>query len=805
MRLCYETDAAGNLIFLSADGEKNYISSPAELEILKTGENPEGTVPSFGALTMELSDGAAGFSGTPDCVRKGRAFEYDGGWFVLRKTWRRFREGLDLEIRIRNDSERELTVRGLSVSLPYNNNYTRFMFDQDFLYRSRTCEHYYPCGSASYVLAEMLDGKQPVCWLLCGEGTEIRHFRKNPFSVQRENRGLPNHSYPGSLEAVLVGAGMPRAQGAEDEGGCRILKPGEEARFLLKWGFCADRAAFDALRVDAGQVVLRPVTGLVQPLGTAFVFEALSRSPVTFACPEGQPEQIGANRYRIRFDSVGEKELEASNENCMARMICYVTAPFETLIRARTKFILGRQVCRDPGDLLDQAILPFAEREFCGHTGLVREEGSLWGTGSYEGGICDACFAAEKNLLFPDPGEIAALEEYVSGYLLRYLQDPKTLRVNWFGYRALENRSYNYVHVANFYFSMYRIAERFGGTRRDKWEYLDLAARTLEVMFSVSRAMDLVVGNMGIGVVFEVLEAFARLGSIDRYFELDLKFRRYMEDVFSGIPYASECAYDNTGYEAVIRMCIARKDRQTALDLADIIAALKGNQPLWWWNGSDIRWWDAEFDFRECCHHYTSPYNGAALIRLMAETDWLKPREDLLSSAYGGLLGVLAKIRPDGFASMSYCPEPESEANFGFHRCTGDFGVGGTALLKNLTAFSLVEQEKRSDWLCEGEGPCTRFPKHMIRGYCRWEEGRKVTAKTDNGFWEEIVLERAGLKLSLDRPCGGRALVTIGLPGRLKGGAGLKLLEVGEGRYQIDWPEGRREVRLERFWPQENE
>lgn len=787
-KICFETDACGNLNFLSTGRGGNYISSPTELEILRTRDNPDGPILPFGAVALSMEGDGVSYTGVPVCAADGDAFVYACREFLLRKQWEVSSGELILRIRLQNLSDSALRVGELSVSLPFNNNYTRFMFDQDFLYRRRTCEHYYPCGSSSYVVAEMLDGKQPLCYLLCGEGTSVEHFRKNEHSVWRGDRGVLNHSWPGSLEAHIIAGKALEALGsrAPRSGGYRNIGPGGVFSCELRFGFCEDRAAFDSLRVAGGQVVLRPVTGLVQPKELEFVFDALSDAPVDFECPGGKLTRLAGGRYSVRFDTPGEKVLYASNGSYRARMTLYATESFESLVRARAAFILRKQVYRKEGDILDGAILPYSEGPFCGCEGLVAEEGSLWGTGSYEGGICDAYFAAEKNVLFPDAEEIAALEEYVDRYLLRYLQDPETLRVNWFGYRKAQTRSYNYVHVANFYYSMYRIAELYGMTRYDKWRYLDLAARTLDVMFGVSRAMDLVVGNMGIGVVFEILQTFRRIGSIDRYFELKLKFMRCMADIFADTPYASECPYDNTGYEAVMRMCIARGEKQVALDLAHIIAANKGNQPLWWWNGSDIRWWDAEFDFRECCHHYTSPHNGAALVRLMAETDWLPPSEQLLSSAYGGIFGVLAKIRPDGFGAMSYGPEPECTENYGFHRCTGDFGVGGMAMLKNLTAFSVVKKGKRTDWFCAGKGNEYRFPEHTVRNFCRLEATGKLTVSTDNGFLQELSLKKNELILSVDRPNGGAALIEIRTPRRVVSFNGAKVVEAGENLYQAE-------------------
>lgn len=795
-KVIFKKDIYGNLVFLSTGKEKNYISGKAELENIKVCRSAEGIVIPFGGITLDVQWKGGAFSGTPD-MKAGQGFYlYEEEAFRLQKSWKEENGELKLIVSVRNEGSSPLTVRELSVSMPFNNNYTRFQFEQRYIYDHKTCEHYYECGKSSYLMAEKLGGGKPLLYCLCEGETSIEHIRKNKATISYDSRGLLNHSWPGSLDVMLVAGSALQALAGKvsHSGSCPILQPGEEKTFALAFGFAENRQAFDELRVERGQVVLDPVTPLTLPQGLSFVFEVKSLSPVEVESEGGTLKALGDGRYSLSYGSPGEKRVWVRNGAYCAEMLVFVTDSLERLCKARAKFILNKQVYKKPGDILDHAIVPYAEKEFAGRTGLVVEEGSLWGTGSYEGGICDAAFAAQKNVLWPDQEEIDRLEEYVDKYLLRYLQDPETLKVNWFGYRAAEDRSYNYVHVANFYFAMFRIAEIHHLTKHDQWRYLDLAARTLDVMFEVSRPMDLACGNMGHFVILEILDAFARLGSVDRYWILKQKLIRMLQNMFYDTPYASECAYDNTGYEAVVRFCMLLNKKEIALELASIIAANKGNQPLWYRNGSDIRWWDGAFDFCGECHHYTSPYNSAALVNLMADTDWLKPDKSLCASAYGGLTGVLAKIREDGFASMCFGPEPESQ-KFGFHCCTGDFGVGGFALLKNLTAFSFRRDGIRNDYLCEGEGEEYLFPSQTVQNFCLYGE-HKITLRLDNGFLEKVGWQQDALVIEAFRPCGGASKLSVRSNLDISSVEGASFFELKENMFSVDLPPVEKKVRI---------
>ncbi len=352
---------------------------------------------------------------------------------------------------------------------------------------------------------------------------------------------------------------------------------------------------------------------------------------------------------------------------------------------------------------------------------FVKEE-SLWGNGSYEGGITEAMFVALKNVLFPEKEQVTALEKYTKKYVRRYLQNPETGEIVWWFEKYHTDRAYNYMHVANFYHAMYKIGSRYGLTSEyEPQEYLEFAYSTLVKMYKASRAMDLIVGLMGGQGIFEILGSLRDEDMIQEYYELLLKVNEHRRRLFeNNVPYGSECAYDNTGYECVTHFADYYDDMWWLKKLSEITLAAKGSQPAWWWHGSDIRWWDAEYDFSECCLHYTGPFNSQALLKSISKAA-TEVDVDILSAVYGGILGVFSKIHQDGSGSMSYCWEQESP-NYGFHAFSGDIGLGLYGALKALSAFVYYSTEKGLNaFMCEA----VEHNDGRIVELCPWEVSAK--------------------------------------------------------------------------------
>lgn len=686
----------GNLYYFGLHdqgAQLNFVASPLELSAVDNAESSM-CVPGFGSVYLSLGrgTGTAGAGGWLSFASDSPTDSYVGTMAGIQVVKRFIRDGnkLYLELLLSNPSVDTIVVDELAISVPVNNNYTDFRYRPAYMYDRRVYEHIYPGQSSGYQIMQRLSGKAPLAYLIPLGSARFEHASHLPGTTAQAREGIPNHSWPGVSLIYLHAQGYMAKNGYKEIMGtgtatCLTLLPGEEACYKLELGLAEDMEQFHALAVDRGKLVATASPALISPVDSPVTLSIDSRSAAFLAESKlyssvRQESGDGQHRYELVFRELGEHVVHLRNADGMtATVVFYITAPLQELTRSRADFIVANQIYENAESALNGAILCYSRRDFQGNhnykMGLFVQEDSLWGNGSYEGGITEAMFLARKNAIDPDAGQIRALETYIQTYVHRYLQKMDTYEVFWWCGEFNSVRSFDYMHLANVYYYMHRIAATYKATSGySAHDYLFLAYKTLMAMFEKARKMDLMVGNMGGEVMFLVLEAMETT-LIAEYYELQDRVHGFQRNLFTYTPpYGSECAYDNTGYEMAMTMAGRYNDLDWMKRLGHIILAARGVQPVWWWHGSDIRWWDPEYDFSEGCHHYTSPLNSTGLQQAM-DRGQLPITAQHLSSLYAGKLGAFAKIHADGSCSMSYCWEQESP-NFGFHAFSGDSGLG---------------------------------------------------------------------------------------------------------------------------------
>ncbi|UVI27330.1 DUF5695 domain-containing protein [Paenibacillus spongiae] len=716
----------GNLYYFgvhAGDDSCNFVASPTELGVVDDRDRSM-PVPGYGSVFVtyrqEQSSLASGASESRwlDFRPVGESDDYasDLGGFTVHKSFRQSDDLLYMEIILSNPSSSALRIDELAVSVPVNNNYTDFRYRPSYMYEKRVYEHIYPGGTSGYQIMQRLNGDAPLAYAIPLKETSFEHAAHLPGTTSLVREGIPNHSWPGSSVIYLHAKGYLERNGYQEIMGrgsatSRLLLPGEEASYLIEIGMTDGMESFRSLLVERGKLAVTAIPAMVSPIDSPFTLLVRSRSTVSLESSDRYSAVLTGSSgdrhtFRLEFREPGEYEITIRNaEGGSAPVLVHITEPVKELVRRRADFIARHQVYRKEGDALNGAILCYSRREFIGNRpypqGILAQEDDIWGSGSYEGGITEAMFLAIKNAADPEPGEIAVLEAYVRDYVRRYLQNPETNEVFWWCGNFNSVRSFNYMHVANLYYYMHVIAKTYQATELfDSNEYLLLAYSTLMKMFERARKMDLVVGNMGGEVMFRTLHAMEDI-YVPEYYELLLRVNEFQRNLFEhNVPFGSECAYDNTGYEMVMTMADAYDDTAWMERLAKIMLAVRGEQPVWWWHGSDIRWWDAERDFSECCHHYTSPLNSGGLLRAL-ERGLLPIGHETLSTIHGGTLGAFSKIHADGTGSMSYCWEQES-SNFGFHAFSGDIGLGLFGALTDFGAYVYQPAgESLQGYLCD--------------------------------------------------------------------------------------------------------
>lgn len=706
----------GDIAFLGYDGDprqENYIAGPMELPLI--GSDAPNKVEGYSAVLLGYR-----LPGEPAAEAAAQAAAYSRQWLAFRrepgeaeayvfenehvrvvKTFRARADSLTIELAVTAGSS-GLEVAELALSAPVNNYYCPWRYDQRYLYEHLYYEHVHPGGAHGYQLVESLSGNEPLLYCIPLGDTRLEHVSRFPGTIELARPGIPNHSWPGSSVLFLHARGYLAAHGFKPllpgrEASELRLAPGETAVRRLELGFVARRSGLKEVLVDRGKIDAYAVPAMTGPIDAEFRIVARGRGQLALLDADklaqvSERDSAEGRVWRFKFREPGEQLVRIAGEGTAepAALLFRVTAPLPELFERRADFIVDRQVLHDESSVLNGAILLYSLDDFEAFKGegLYAKADSLWGNGSYEGGITDGMFVAEKNVLHPNRAQIAKLERYITDYVRRFLQNPDNDEVQWWLFGFNTTRSYNYMHVANLYYSMYRIARRYKMTEAYTAEqYLDFAYRTLMKMFDASRPMDLITGLMGGQRIFALLESLREEEQVEMYYNLLIRVRHHASLLFQGdVPYGSECPYDNTGYECIAYYADYFKEEACLREIGQAMQAVRGEQPVWWWQGSDIRWWDAGTDFAEVCHHYTSPLNSSALLMLVRQGA-LQPEPRLLSLIYGGLLGSTAKIHGDGRASMSYCWEQESP-NFGDHVCTGDVGLSLYGTLLGLQAFA---------------------------------------------------------------------------------------------------------------------
>lgn len=802
----------------------NYIAGPIELPLI--GAPTANRVEGYSAVRLgyriagetDYQSHWVGFAPDPD---RPNEFVYSDENIVVRKRFSQEpASALQIEIEI-GGKLNPIEVMELAVSVPVNNDYSPWRFDQRYLYKHKVTEHLFPGGVNGYQFVERLSGLEPILYNIPLGDTRFEHVSHYPGSTDLTRPLIPNHSWPGCCIVYLHAKGYLEKNGFKpliDERlvSAAALSPGERRQYRMELGFIADKEAIKELLVSKGKIYGTAVPGMTGPVDTVFALTASGSGKLKLSEQPGmdmirRETNAGNTCWFIKFRNIGQWKVEVVDEQGVsAHFLFAVTDPLGALMERRVEYILDRQVYRKEGDALDGAILPYTINGMSDGLvtitgeGLYVKEDSIWGNGSYEGGITDAMFAAEKNSRWPNRSQIDRLEQYIERYVRRYLHNPQTGEVIWWCGAFDTHRAYNYVHVANLYFSMYRIARHYGlASRHTAKEYLIFAYDTLMKMYEIARPIDLVAGYPGGQRIFDILGGLQYEGLEEHYFKLFLKVRFQAGLLFEGdVPYGSECPYDNTGYEGVSYFAVNFNKLSWYDELARVMLAVRGEQPVWWWQGSDIRWWDAGRDFAECCHHYPSPLNSTALL-LFVRRGLLKPTPLLLTQIYGGLLGSTAKIHTDGRASMSYGWEQES-VNFGFHVFTGDAGLSLFGTLLGLRAYAYVPIEGgNKGYLCElheqEKGELFIRPVEAAGQAVSWymeHNGDFGDLDLSTGFATELVVNRhtGKLQMTLNYPAdiGHQTEVTLRAGGSFGwayvNGERTRLIPVAEGEYRVSFP-----------------
>lgn len=633
------------------------------------------------------------FSLLPEIRATGRFFEKAGAFPQI--IW---------ELRIANRGKQRIEIGELAFPFALNNLYEGFgraEKGKKSMWNDRLIVHKFIGGAASYLFAQRLTADPPGLVIYPGEDTSWEFYAHVPASL----------TTPFLWEGIPVVYIYSKAS-AEREGwenwvnghSSLFLEPGD-AKIFQTCFLPAERDKYDGVNFALSSVehpVMKILTAAVSPADVGIAVEVSGATPTQFhtdkeARLETDSDEEGGFCF-VKPKEPGPVRLtfeDTKGRTSYAHL--YFTEPLETLIRKRAEWIVKHQVHEDPESALDGAIL-VAHSE-TGERMASPEEFS--GSFPVEGGLGDALFLAEKNSAFPVPGEIAVLDAFIDKFLRDDLQNPaddtvgsafadgKSVALNY-------ARPHVYPLVFNLYHSMYRVA-KVARTLRLPNEYLSFAYRTALAMarHGIPR-QGKGVGFAGYARVFDLLGDLALEGMNQEVDRLMPFVTVRAEDLLrKQFPYGHENTLDTSGFEEAFTAARYLNDEDHQERAMRCAYAVRSLSPSWWWYGSDPRMWDEvehgplpmPFDRGELCQGHTGPENSLMFFDTL-DRDYATLPEQYMRMAFGGLLGCWALVRPDGSASMAYCPDSASKL-FGFSPLSGDLGLSLFHYLRAAGAYVL--------------------------------------------------------------------------------------------------------------------
>lgn len=608
------------------------------------------------------------------------------------------------DVTLRNRGRSKIEIGEVAFPFALNNLYEGFpRSDKGIrtLYNDRVYVHKFIGGAASYLFAQRLNSESPGLLIYPGDDTSWEFYNDVPASLNTPYRwqGIPV-IYAHSKAAVeREGWG-----GWSTEHTSLVLSAGESRTFQTRFA-PADRDKYDNLHQTlaiCGRPAIKLLPGAVAPVDVGIAVEVGGATPTRFepskeaemetdADDEGgfcflRPRQPGP--VTLRFEDTKGRQSYAHLQ---------FVEPIETLIRKRADWIVGHQVHDAPETAFHRSILLANIR----NSRRLSDSDHYAGPFAVESGLSDALFLAEKNSIYPDKSQIRVLDCYISEYLRDDIQNPGDLTV---GTAFADSRSvalnyarpHAYALVFNLYHSMYRVASVYGETTLPPKEYLKLSVGTALAMFRHGLSGHYkAAGLPGYARIFELIRDAGQEELEDTARLVDYVSMRAQDLLRRDYPYAGETIWDTTGFEEVFESARFLNDEEQMERAMRCGYAARSLSPAWWWYGSDVRYLDdpdglphpAISDKGELCLGYTTPENSMMFFNTL-DSDYNQIPEAYMRLAFGGMLGVWALVRPDGAASMGYCPDPASKQH-GLLPLTGDIGFALFHYLRGAGAYVL--------------------------------------------------------------------------------------------------------------------
>jgi hypothetical protein len=478
---------------------------------------------------------------------------------------------------LRNETNQELEVGDLGLPLPFND---RYVGDKTVTYTKRVIRHSFIGGNGSFIYWMRTDAEGPFLVMTPQGNTSLEYFTLEPF------RGYAVYIHSAASAAEL------RAKGGNWRlPNTRLLlapkgRPGNSATYGFRFSWAADYAGVRQVLYDQHLFDVNVVPGMTVPtdLDTMFSLRTLNRIraivpefPKSTRIEPLVERDKNVHLYRVRFARLGENVLKVEyGHGRFLPLEFFVTQPLETLYKKRAAFIASHEQHRDPAKWYNGLFSQWDMKHQ-----VLRGPDDLDGLRPYMVACDDtilgkAMFVAAKNIYYPDPKEIDAVEYYIRHYVWGGLQETTREKFpyaiygipNWKvnrdspdkGPRGQEHiwRIYDYPHVFAMYYDRYRVARLYPNLTHDLDAngYLERAFGTARDFFTVPNEL-IHWSAYGTGtydelVIPQIVSALREDGHTREADWLEAQWQKKVEHFVNDHPdlFQSEYPFDSTGFES---------------------------------------------------------------------------------------------------------------------------------------------------------------------------------------------------------------------------------------------------------------
>ncbi|KAA1478083.1 hypothetical protein DENSPDRAFT_657361 [Dentipellis sp. KUC8613] len=503
------------------------------------------------------------------------------------------------------------------------------------------------------------------------------------------------------------------------------LRPGETRTYGLQFLLAPSIRGIEDTLQAAKRPVAVGIPGYIVPsdLPAKLFLNYPSRVKSLSASPSGalswttnnDAQTEGWIGYTISGKSWGRARLSITYEDSTVQTVhYYVTKPAVEAIGDLGQFLTTEQWFNDSSDPFNRSpsVISY-DRQV---NAVVRDDPRAWIPGlSDEAGAGSWLAAAMKQYVQPSAAEVVKMEAFVNQTLWGSVQNfngtvkksvyfyqpglvpaydyPSTIDWgNWWSWNEAASyatdRAYDYVHVANAYWALYRVARNYPAlVSVHDWQwYLNQAVLTIATVTDgrVGYADDGWMGETAFRLILDDLQREG-LAANATLVESRMKAR---QQIWAGerYPFGSEMAWDSTGQEGVYAWSAYFNDSNTAINALNSILAYQPTVPHWGYNGNARRYWDNVYGgklqrIERQIHHYGSGLNALPLLAAYQAS----PNDTyLLRAGFGGISGPLSNIDQGGFAAASFHSFEDTLQWDGY---SGDYGPNFVGLAMGTGVF----------------------------------------------------------------------------------------------------------------------